>query len=192
MEAILKILVHTPWWVYVVFSYLMFIGVRSLKTRVVPFWLTILFPLVITPISLTILTRSMRGILLDFVIFALALFALGYLGYFLTSRQDVVVDRTSKNISIPGSWVTLFYVMIIFFTKYYFNYTRAVHPHLLTEDWFRKMLIVFSGMTLGYLWGRFARYFYLYLAQRIESISEYQYDSLYLYSGFRSNYFLFS
>jgi hypothetical protein len=50
MEHLFEILTHTPWWVYVLFAYILYVGITAMKLRSVP-----VFQLFIVPTIFTIL-----------------------------------------------------------------------------------------------------------------------------------------
>jgi hypothetical protein len=46
MPTIVEIIARTPWWVWLLFLFLLWIGVRALRSAVMPFWRLAILPAV--------------------------------------------------------------------------------------------------------------------------------------------------
>jgi len=58
MDAIWNAAIHTPWWVYFLFIYLMFIGYKSSKTGVVPLGKLYVLPAIFLAMSVETLISN--------------------------------------------------------------------------------------------------------------------------------------
>lgn len=56
MGAIWQAAIHTPWWVYVLLGYLIAVGIKASKERVIPFWKIFVLPTIFLSISIQNLT----------------------------------------------------------------------------------------------------------------------------------------
>src|SRR5689334_10534566 len=100
-----QMIANTPWWVFVLFFYLLSIGFGATKPSNVPLNKLFIFPIVIIVLSivslyhtLPIITATEYGL---WAITFLAGIAFGYLQYKL---QGVKAIPGSKEVYIPGSW----------------------------------------------------------------------------------------
>src|SRR3990167_5800388 len=57
----------------------------------------------------------------------------------------IKVDKQKHLIQVPGSWVTLTLIFIIFASKYCFSYEIEVDPALGKQTWFEVGMLAVSG-----------------------------------------------
>ena len=121
---VVYILKSTPFYVYLLFIYLMFIGIKATKPRVVLYPIKLfIIPLVFLAFFIKQLNR-IEDLLLVFVLITISIF----INLKLFKPPPVQIEN---NISIiPGSWQPLFIIIVIFSIKYFFGYIRAVRPDL--------------------------------------------------------------
>ena len=121
---VVYILKSTPFYVYLLFIYLMFIGIKATKPRVVLYPVKLfIMPLVFLAFFIKQLNR-IEDFLLVFVLITISIF----INLKLFKPPPVQIEN---NISIiPGSWQPLFIIIVIFSIKYLFGYMRTVKPHL--------------------------------------------------------------
>ena len=149
---------HTPWWVYILFIYLMFIGFKALNTQIKPFGVTLIMPIVFTIMCIeNIIALEHLDPLYEALIFTLSLLLVGSsTGYFLASLQNVQLDKEHKLIKLPGSKFTLISVLLIFSVKYYFSYRLMLTPK---DHQLEYYFICASGIITGLFVGRSACYY---------------------------------
>lgn len=142
---VVYILKSTPFYVYLLFIYLMFIGIKATKPRVV------LYPIKLFIIPVVFLTffikqlNRIEDLLLVFVLITISIF----INLKLFKPPPVQIEN---NISIiPGSWQPLFIIIVIFSIKYLFGYMRTVRPDLAQAYEIRELIIssLMIGMTLS-------------------------------------------
>jgi hypothetical protein len=160
LETIWQALVHTPWWVYVLFVYLMFVGFSATKTQVVPLTRVVILPIIFTWMSIETLTSTLSMTLFNVSAWIIAT-AIGIiLGWLMVIKKDIHVDKKKWLLEIPGSSMILILILIIFASKYYFSYTLAVQPESVTKTDFVLSLIGVSGIVTGLFIGRFLCFVY--------------------------------
>lgn len=153
MSALSQILNGTPWWVWVIFIYVMIVGIKALSPRVVSLYRLTLMPLIFVALSvhtLWVLPLNFMRIAL-FVIFVIA--GIG-IGFWQISRLFIEIDRNKKLLAVPGSPMTLILVLIVFASKYYFGYTEATNPGIIDQLAFILPLLIISGLCTGTFIGR--------------------------------------
>ena len=153
MEAFWQVLINTPKWVYFLFFSFMVISIKASRTRQISVWKVFIMPAVTVYFSVSLFSSIQTGLLILSLFFA-AFFIGGFLGYFQLSRMPLRVDHQKKRIEMPGTWSTLVIFLIIFGTKYFFNYKLAVAPYLAHEITFEAPLLFISGVTTGFIFGK--------------------------------------
>lgn len=172
MSEVYYFLVNIPWWVYLIFIYCIFIGVKSLKTSVIHVSKFFVIPIIFIYLSLHTLFASFS--LNFFIIFTYIIsFLVGiYLGVILLKKSKILVDAKNKLIKVPGSWVTLVLILIIFFSKFYIGYELGVDPKIVTNKSFDLFFLLVSGVTSGMFLGRLIYVIYKMINGPSEDLSE--------------------
>jgi hypothetical protein len=171
MGAIGQIIAGTPWWVWVLFLFLLWIGIRALKTSVAPFWRLLILPAVF-------FVWGIAGIATRYPITATSLglwavaFALGGgLGLLISANIAVRADKTRGLIEIPGNKFTLVLILVIFATKYAFGVLQGMQPGILADPRYFVADLGVSGLLAGMWTGRLAGLWRKYRAAPSEDLS---------------------
>ena len=148
---------QTPWWVYLLFAYLLFIGIQAFKDDIKPIYVSLIMPTVFTGLSIeSIIKLQHLDPLYSAGIYAGCLLLIGgTIGFLLARRFGVKVDNKNKLIELPGNAFTLVSILLIFSTKYYFSYRLAVASNDVSLDYH---FIAVSGVITGLFVGRTAFY----------------------------------
>ncbi len=166
MEAVLS---GTPWWVWVLFVYIIMIGLKAKKARVVPLYKLLIVPILFVSLTLHTLTEvPLSGVNITGFIVP-TLLGLG-LGFWQIWRLHLKVDKKRKLLHIPGSWVTLILVLIIFSSKYYFEYSETMNPLIVEEVGFVLSMLAISGLCTGIFIGRVICYLYRFRTMMHEEL----------------------
>jgi hypothetical protein len=156
--TVYDVLSRTPAWVFILFAYLMWIGVMRLRLRVRPLgkiWIT---PAIFITWGLVGLFRApgdFSFVLTHWAIGAVFGGALGLLG-----EVKLTVDRLRQLVLLPGSIRPILRILVIFGAHYGLQVAAALHPDsrasLLTWD------IYVSGASAGYFIGWSVRFLQSY------------------------------
>ena len=149
---------NTPWWVFLIFFYCVFVGVKSSKDGVVSIKKLMIIPIVFMYLSLESVYLNFKIDQFVVLIYLAAIVFGVLLGLLQAKSQGVSVDKEKKLVAVPGSWATLVIIMIIFFSKYYFGYALGVDPGLKTNTHFEFAILFVSGTTAGMFVGRLLFY----------------------------------
>jgi membrane protein CcdC involved in cytochrome C biogenesis len=146
-----KILSATPLWVFFVFAYLMFVGIRATKDREIHIEKMFLMPCVFFTMFLAKLIQTWR---IDiWLIFSATLLISFVVCNFFVKQEQLKIKKS--HVFVKGSCETLVIVMIIFCVKYFFGYMKAVNgeseKYLIAE-------IIFSGITTSFFLNKVIRY----------------------------------
>lgn len=125
MRVIWQTAIHTPWWVYLLLGYLITVGIKASKVRVIPFWKVFVLPTIFLSISIQNLTTIENIEYLSIGSWIVAMLVGSLFGWWQVKRLDIKIDKKCSLIHIPGSWDTLLVILVIFIANYYFGYEKA-------------------------------------------------------------------
>lgn len=162
LAALKDTILSTPWWVYLILVYVLYRGIRALKTQVLPFKRVFMLPLILIVLSgynLTAITTVTFSIIATFIVVLLMSIVLGW---FSIKGSEIVVDHRNHLMKMPGSWWFLVILLIIFGCAYYTGYMTAVNPEIIHQPMFLHMTFIIHGFTIGVLVGRLGHSLYCY------------------------------
>jgi len=145
-----QILIHTPIWVFPLFAYLVWQGIKAMRPRTTTIWRSLIVPAIFILWGLSrLLSASQHGVgpLLSWTMAALALVPVGLL---TTKRFDL--DHVTGQINRPGSPVPLVRNVTIFVLQYAVAVIAAVNPDGLAMASLIGRAV--SGAMTGYFLGR--------------------------------------
>lgn len=152
MNLIIHALKGTPIWVYVVFFYLISIGIKALKSRVISLKKMFVLPFVFLAMFLYDQLRFFN--LLFCAIWLLCLIVGSAVGWVLNKKTTIKADKKKYLIEVPGSVVTLILILTIFAVKYCFGYLYATQPTLKESFIVHTLEMISSGVITGLLLGK--------------------------------------
>lgn len=148
------ILIHIPPFVWVILAYLLYVGFKALKPRVMSIHRLILIPVALIALKYKVFISP------HLWVYILALSVGLAIGYYKVKGDSIQVFKETKSVRIPGSSSLIFILIGIFAVKFYFGYQEAVNP----EAYARNLVWDFalSGVLSGYFSGQRACYLYRY------------------------------
>ncbi len=161
MDSLWQALSGAPWWVYVLFIYLVILGIKSLQPRTIPFQRVVLFPVIFVAWSAyDIYTKVQLGLtsLIPWWLICLAIGAV--LGYLEVRKWRFKIDKTKQTITVPGNISTIVLILLIFAINFYFGYYYATH----TDVSYGVYLVntILGSLVTGFFLGRGIVYFRSY------------------------------
>lgn len=154
MDALMKAIADTPTWVWAVFGLLMYMGWRRTRPRVVRISRVFLLPAIIAVLAVEHLARSYTGDLMPVFVW-LGAAAIGVaIGVAFMGTQAVKVDRNRGLVEMPGTWIYLVVILLIFATRYAFGYLSATEPDVMGDPRLLALQSGFTGFVVGWLVGR--------------------------------------
>jgi len=144
-----QILIHTPLWVFPLFAYLVWQGIKARRPRTTSIWRALIVPMVFIVWGLSRLwsRHDYMWPLLSWVAAALALMPVG-----LLTTKPLELDHVTGQITRPGSYVPLIRNITVFALQYTVAVIAAVDPDGRTLATVVGRAI--SGATTGYFLGR--------------------------------------
>lgn len=165
-KVVWSLMKGTPWWVFVIFGYLVFVGISAMKDRNVYIPRMFIVPVILIFIKFRFFATAPVPQILEFAV-GMAV-GLGF-GYLRALAIPVVLARThgALYLRMPGSLETIVLFMGFFAIRYVFGYMESQHHDLFHR--YRIVEIGISSLFSGYFWGRsfgFLRTYYRFLKRR--------------------------
>lgn len=149
---------QTPTWVFVIFAYVLYVGIKGLGTRVAPIWKLAVVPFIFAVLGVHGLVHMVGDEPLAWAMFGISLLVGGLAGWKI-SKTGIVEPLPGKQVKLSGSPVTLILVLLIFASKYALGFWMATGtavaqsvPFMLTDAGVTGLVIgMFLGRYLGIL-----------------------------------------
>jgi hypothetical protein len=165
-DALLTIkltLQYTPWWVYLLLAYVIFIGIKASKSRTVSLRKLFILPIIFLALSLEMLIThfDLNGLSVCTWIGSVLLGSA--IGALLVVRQPITVDHNKKTLHLGGSWSTMILIFMIFAGKYYCGYALHADPGAAINTHTEIIVLAISGACSGAFLGRMLSYISRYM-----------------------------
>ena len=159
METFTAVLSGIPLWVYPLFVYGVYSGVRGCFVRNLRVGALIVLPLLFLGLSVSSLVGVLSKAPMVLVLYLLS-FGLGVtLGWFFLTREPLSVDKEKAVLRVTGSALGLVMFVIIFTVKFAYGFEAAVAPEVALGPWFLTVVFGASGIISGVATGRSGRLF---------------------------------
>jgi hypothetical protein len=156
MDGFVAALTHTPWWVFLIFIFVLSRGIAALQTRVVAITKLAIVPLIFAAWGAYSLFQLFGLNPAGIGIFAVALLIGAGVGLVLSRHGTVRAEQTLGLVEVSGSPVVLILMLIIFTSKYALGYWVATEPEAHDSIGFLATDAIVSGLVIGIFVGRFA------------------------------------
>ncbi len=145
-----QILVHTPLWVFALFAYLIWQGIRATRPRAVTIWRSLIVPAVFIIWGLSGLFLRHQDSVWPLAAWIAAALVMAPFG--LLTTKPFELDHKTGQIGRPGSVAPLIRNLTVFALQYTVAVIAAIHP----ADGTVTAIIgrAVSGATTGYFLGR--------------------------------------
>jgi hypothetical protein len=150
MKFAWQVLIHTPLWVFPLFAYLVWLGIKAMQPRTVTIWRSLIVPMVFIVWGLSRLLSRQQDVMWPLLAWLAAALVLMLVA--LLTAQPFEFDHASGKITRPGSVVPL----IRNVTMFALQYTVAVISAVDSDGRTTATLVgrAVSGATTGYFLGR--------------------------------------
>lgn len=150
---------RTPPWVFVLFAYLLWIGIMRLRPSVRDLGKTWITPGIFIAWGLVGLLRRPGDFSYVAVHWGIAAVIGGIVGS-LGEMKNMVVDRPRQLVRLRGSVLPLLRILVVFGAHYLLQVAAAVHPE--NRGTFLAWDIYVSGASAGYFFGWSVRFLRAY------------------------------
>jgi hypothetical protein len=156
-ESILKMIFGTPIWVWVIFVYLLLVGIRAIKSRIVYIPKLFAIPLILTGLKYKIF---LSGSLSVWITYLICLFFFSFLSFKLSSVKKIEIIEERMSVKLHGTYWTIIILMVIFIVKYIFGYIGATQ--LIFSRELELYEVGINGLFSGYFLGLAIKYLVLF------------------------------
>ena len=163
MQILIALFKSIPWWINLIFLYLIYEGIRAMKPRVHSYFKLLLFP----PLLFYLIMRKMALLDLTSLLDLSVWFLFLLLGFIVTWRifrhLAIRADRKHYKIELPGSKAVLliFGLVIVFKLAYGYFFQRDEAAGAIGSC-LAYSFIALCGLVLGLFLGRYTRAMTLY------------------------------
>lgn len=156
-----EILIRTPFYIWTLLIYLIFIGIKASKTNTLPLKVLMIMPIAICGWSCYTLFARYE-ISYQILFYWSCSIGTGICtGLWMMNRINLKFDKEKKLVEFPGSWVPLLLSMTIFSVRYFLGVSYSLDPELTQNNFFLTMelgAILITGCFAGRLLGCWKRY----------------------------------
>lgn len=153
--TILAIITGAPIWVWVIFVYLLIVGIKLTRPSVVPFFVVSIAPFIVLGWSFSSVYQKFLAHWPLLILWS-CVFAVGtIIGQYLMNKTGFSFDPQTKLFHIPGSWMPFFIFLAFFSVKYTLGATYTLMPEMQTNLALMGFDVAISALLAGMLWGRF-------------------------------------
>lgn len=160
MNVIWAAVSQTPWWVYVLFIFLVQRGIKASKPQVISIKKLTILPIVFIALSVHTIMIAFHVNVTVITVWLISMIVGSFIGWILIRKHQFQVDRKHLLIRLPGSWLTLILILAIFVFKYYFSYQIGSDPALAHQTMFKFSMLIATGICTGLFIGRLLCYFH--------------------------------
>jgi len=144
-----ELISHTPTWVFATFFTLLVLGFIQSKERIVKVKTVFILPIAMIIFSFFGVSSAFGFSVLTMSLWVIGLLSTLVLGLKLAYPRLVSFSVQNNKLTIPGSWVPLFFMMAIFFTKYFVGFAVARELPIINEHIFIILLSLLYGAFSG-------------------------------------------
>jgi hypothetical protein len=147
MPSFFQIIANTPLWVWPLMAVVVWLGVLSLRARIIPAWRLAILPLVSLALSLAGIAQSIQPSLAA-AGWAVAVLAALPLGVAL-GRRRAVQRLADGRLEIAGGWFMLVFGLSIFAARYALGVLFGVAPALKVDPLWIGLAGAVGGIVTG-------------------------------------------
>ena len=151
---LIEILKRTPPWVFVLFFVLLALGYSQSKERAVKRGSVSVLPIAMIALSFYSVFSAFGIAPIGFIFWLIGGGAAVLLGLVLTAPRGVRYSTETQLYLVPGSWLPLVLIMIIFFIRYYVGYAFARQLSIAGEPAFIGSISFCYGLFSGLFFAR--------------------------------------
>jgi len=150
----LTIFRHTPAWVFALFAFLLYRGIRSLRPQTMTPVRMLFLPILFFVWAVLSVGKELNGSSIAYSAFAAGIALGGFAGWMIwRNRGTVTFDPATRMVCRPGSVWTLVLILIGFTAKFILSASLARNPSFSEVTSFKILFGGISGIVDGLFWG---------------------------------------
>ena len=152
-DSIWEAIANTPWWVFVLFIFLVRIGLLARKPHIISMKQLLILPIMFFALSLVAIF-NLKFQTINLLLWAGAILFGIVLGWLHFRLLKISAIKEKAMLYVPGSWNVLIIILTLFALKYYYNYEIALNSQMLNNPKIIMVLMLSYGLFTGLFIGR--------------------------------------
>lgn len=144
----------TPWWIYGLFAYFLFIGYIATKPRIIHFRQLIGATAMLSGFSFFNFIFFVHPNQVYLGIWAFCFLSAGLCGFLQFRIAKIKAFKNESKISLPGTYTILALALFGIASKYYTHFQLDLNPAMLNQPLTLQLLSGFYGSLTGYFAGK--------------------------------------
>ena len=162
-EFVVNMLKNTPVWVYQLFAFLLYRGIRARTPATVTLEKLALIPAIFLVWDIYDLITYRDPTLITYIQWAIGILSGAIIGYILINPGRVSRSSAPRSIHRPADYSALPFMLLAFGVKYVLGVLNAISPDVLRQPAMSALAIITGGMFAGIFVGKFTRYVSVWL-----------------------------
>ncbi len=153
LDTLWQFIINTPWWVFILLGFLIWMGIKASRPRTVKLSKLFMLPIFFTIAGITNIVTVFQVSFIHLFWWVLGIMVVSFLAYLRAKHLSIQVNRAQHTLIIPGTYITLVMIIIIFTSKYYFAAMLGWKPELAHSAQFAAIDLFISGCVTGWFIG---------------------------------------
>ncbi|MGC6077577.1 hypothetical protein [Citrobacter portucalensis] len=162
-EFVLGMLEHTPVWVYLLFAFLLYRGIKARTPATVTLEKLALIPAIFLFWDIYDLITYRDPTLITYIQWTIGIISGAIIGYILINPDRLSRSSAPRSIHRPADYSALPFMLLAFGVKYVLGVLNAIAPDVLRQPAMSTLAIITGGMFAGVFVGKFTRYVSIWL-----------------------------
>lgn len=162
-EFVLGMLEHTPVWVYLLFAFLLYRGIKARTPATVTLEKLALIPAIFLFWDIYDLITYRDPTLITYIQWTIGIISGAIIGYILINPDRLSLSSAPRSIHRPADYSALPFMLLAFGVKYVLGVLNATAPDVLRQPAMSALAIITGGMFAGVFVGKFTRYVSVWL-----------------------------
>ena len=162
-EFVLGMLEHTPVWVYLLFAFLLYRGIKARTPATVTLEKLALIPAIFLFWDIYDLITYRDPTLITYIQLTIGIISVSIIGYILINPDRLSRSSAPRSIHRPADYSALPFMLLAFGVKYVLGVLNATAPDVLRQPAMSALAIITGGMFAGVFVGKFTRYVSVWL-----------------------------
>ncbi len=170
IDFISGILIHTPFWVYLILLFLLSRGIKARKPATVTLEKLAIIPAIFLIWDIYDLLVFRTLTLATGSLWLVGLLSGAAMGYILIKRTAIARAAAPRSLYRAADYSALPFMMLAFAVKYVLGVMSAIAPDVLLRPGVSAFAIITGGLFAGVFVGKFVRYVRVYLAPEVQQV----------------------
>lgn len=162
-EFVLGMLEHTPVWVYLLFAFLLYRGIKARTPATVTLEKLALIPAIFLFWDIYDLITYRDPTVITYIQWTIGIISGAIIGYILINPDRLSRSSAPRSIHRPADYSALPFMLLAFGVKYVLGVLNATAPDVLRQPAMSALAIITGGMFAGVFVGKFTRYVSVWL-----------------------------